>query len=645
MSSKEEDEAKEVAYWEEKFSACKAARNAYERQWYMNFAFYKGKQYVIWRGTDSNQHLYEPAPPRNRVRLVSNKCKPIVRRELTKLTREEPHFYVVPNTTEPSDVAAARAGESIADYSLRVGQYNSARRRATFWSLICGTAYVKTTCTEKNGPVEYHPVTAFHLFVPNLQEEDIENQPFVIDARARDPEEIFKAYGIEVKADTKSNGSTLEQQFLTALGIQGIAKNNLVYVKEIWVKPCIKYPKGALLVMCDGKIAYRYDGEEKKPEPEGEGPTLSFTEDQEEVAVKSDYPYDHGQYPYEKIDHIPTGGYYGDSVLVDIIPLQKEYNKARSQIIESRNRTSKPQITYDQGSLDPSKITSEAGLLIPIKPGFSHPKPLDYKGIEPWALQDQDRILSDMDDNTAQTTVSKGKPPPGIEAASAIAYLQEENDSILYHTVASIEAATEKAGKQTLSLVQQMWDEEKIVDVVSKNSTQDAKLFKAKDLKDNMDLRIEAGSMAPKSRAAKQAFITSLMKDGIIPPEKGLRYLELNETSRLYEELQVDARQAQRENIKMCLNEYPLEEQVSPEGQKYYEGGFPVNEFDDDLTHIYEHGLFMKSEQYELLEDDKKMVHLMHYSTHRGRYQAGLMAQNQQQVQPQNQGVEQNVSA
>jgi len=153
----ESPEASEIAYWENKFKECESARKMFEQQWYMQLAFYGGRQYVIWRDSGISAHLYEPAPPRNRVRLVSNKCKPIIRRELTKLTREEPHFYVVPNTTEPTDVSAARAGETIADYCLRFGKYNAARRRATFWALICGSGFIKTTCVRQTDQLSMNP--------------------------------------------------------------------------------------------------------------------------------------------------------------------------------------------------------------------------------------------------------------------------------------------------------------------------------------------------------------------------------------------------------------------------------------------------------------------------------------------------------
>lgn len=613
--------SKEVMDWENKLKACLSARQPFEEQWYYNLAFYFGRQYAIWeKGTTANR-LVEPPAPRNRVRLISNKIKPVIRRELAKLNKEEAQFYVVPNTTEPTDIAAARAAESIADYCLYTGKYNVARRSATFWASLCGTSYIKTSCAGVDLPIEYGAVTPFHLAIPNIQEEYLENQPYVIHHRAVDPEVVYKYYDVEVRPDAEVIGATLEQRFFNAMGIKTNNmenEKNLVHLKEIWMKPCRNYPKGGLIVIAGGKVIYGYESEPTQDDPLNPRPV-----------TPTEPPYEHGLYPFDKIDHIPTGRFYGDSVIVDLIPLQKEYNRTRSQVVEVKNRTAKPPMVYQKGSFDPTKVTSEPGQMIPIQPGFDFPQYMKQPEMPSYVLQEFDRITRDMDDISNQFEVAKGRTPPGVEAASAIAYLQEENDDVLNPTTFSIETATESVGKKTLSLVQQFWSPNKLVKVVSKNSAQEVALFKVADMKDNTDIRVEAGSMAPRSRAAKQAFITELMKMGVIDNQTGLRYLQMNETNRLYEETQVDSRHAQRENIKMSGE---LVTRPDPMSGEEIPVGFPTNDFDNDAIHEYEHGLYMKSQEFELLPDENKAQLLNHYMLHKGK----LLAQQLQQpgIQP-----------
>ena len=594
----------EVTYWNAEFEKCKSAREPFERQWYTNFAMYNGRQYATWAPMNSpnlsNQRLVDPPAPRYRVRLVSNKIRPIIRTEVTKLTKEEPRFFAVPATTEPSDIAAAKISENVLEYVLDSANFNKARRKATFWMTICGSSFIKTYVVDDS--LEQLPcnivlddITPYHIFVPNLQEQEIERQEYVMQCRAISAERVFEQYGVEVKSKD-SGGVNIDQRFLNALGIKSTQETNLLYMKEIWIKPCKRYPRGGMLVIVGDEVIYHSP---KTPDPAIEYPQPT----EEDIMIpivqwsETEYPYAHKMFPYVKIDHIPSGSFYGTSVIDDLIPLQRLYNKDRSQIVESQNRAGKPQMVYTKGSLDANKVTSEPGLMIPLNPGFERPNYMTLQPLPNYVLEGLDRTLKDMDDITKQYDVANGRSLPGVTAASAISYIQEENDSVLYHTVASIEDAVVVIGQQILALVQEFWDQEKMIKVVSKNGLQETIQFKAADIKGNTDIRIESGSMAPTSRTARQAFITELMKMGILDPSKGLKYLEMSTTNTLYEEMQVDNKAAQRENYKMSQDPTPM----------------PVNPWDNNEVHKYEHGTYLKSQEFELLPPEIKQNMVNHY--------------------------------
>lgn len=565
----------EVDYWEKQFTMCDQMRKLYEEIWYMNLAFYFSKQWVVWqRSTTGNSRLVDPATPRNRVRLITNRVKPIVRDELTKLTKEEPQFYVMPNTTSPKDVAAARVGEDLAECVLRTTKFNRTRRQATFWATICGTSFIKTTCPGDNEDLDIDKVTAFHLWVSNLEDENLDTQPYAIHGRGYNKDIVEEKYKVSLTSDMSNSGATLEQKLLNALGVKNRSGSdaNMVFVKEIWIKPCGRYPNGGLIVIAGNRLVYRYGGEVESSDNE--------------------YPPGlQGEFPFDKINHTASGRFYGVSTIEDIVPLQKEYNKTRSQIIESKNRMSKPQMTYTKGAVDVTKITSEVGQYIPVNAGYDAPKPITIEPLPEYVMQEPDRIIQDMDEIAGRSDIDRGSVPTGIEAATAISYLSEKNDSKIYNTVAYISEAIEGVGRKVLSLVSQFWKMDKIIQVVSKANAYEASVFMINGLNNNFDLRIEAGSMAPKSKAAQQAFIVDLMDKGILPPDKGLRYLQMNETNRLYDELQASAKQAQRENFRMSQ-------------------GIPVtiNDYDEDPVHIYEHELIMRGEEFESYDPEIKKL-------------------------------------
>jgi hypothetical protein len=340
--------------------------------------------------------------------------------------------------------------------------------------------------------------------------------------------------------------------------------------------------------------------------------------------------------------------FYGDSIIKYLVPIQREYNRTRSIMLENRNLAGKPQWSYTAGAFDPKKFNSRPGLLLPVNMGFDPPAPLAQPPLPPNVSDDLQITLQDMDDIASQSEVSKGSVPPGVEAASAIAYLSEENDSIFHPTVQSLENAVQETGIQVLANVYDYWDETRIVRMTSRNQFMEVRQFKAQDMNPIMDFRVEASSMAPRSLAAKQAFITELMKMGAIDPTKALRYLQMSETNKLYDEMMVDVRQAQRENVFMSKGQ-PLYK-VDPQGQPQIDQmGMPqpayrmaiqsdpstgediidpqtgqpkqyqvtTNPFDAHDVHIEEHQNYQKSQEYELLSPEIQQIIQDHVDEHK----------------------------
>jgi hypothetical protein len=173
--------------------------------------------------------------------------------------------------------------------------------------------------------------------------------------------------------------------------------------------------------------------------------------------------------------------------------------------------------------------------------------------------------------------------------------------------------------------------------------------------------------MAPRSRAAKQAFILELIDKQLIPPMEGLKYLEMSETARLYDELSVDTRQADRENFKMKnvqpqtqvptnglqtpVGQIPGQDPNMPQQPMPVQSPVQVNEFDNHQAHVYCHTKFMKSQQYEQLDPTIQQLFMDHYKTHLvmlgQQYQDAGTAGNQQSggntAQPSSNGQQQPV--
>jgi hypothetical protein len=644
------DTDKKIASWvKDKYEKCKSDTTGIRNQWYINLAFYKGDQYVqMIRGKLINT----PEIP-NRVRLKINKIRPIMRTQVSRMTSQKPSATVIPSSSEDEDVLAAEAGESVWEHISESEEYQKHLINAAWWASNTGIGYIKQEWDKSfhdedanngegaMGKIKYSSPTPFHIHVPNLLERDIEDQPFVIHAFTMTLEEVNNQFGDKIpeghQPTVVGTNEIMETQYLNLKGSDSNAQPDSCLVLECWVKPGASslFPKGGMAIIVDDCLVWKtMDG----------------------------LPYKHKQYPFSKIDDVLSGGYYSTSVIEDLIPLQKEFNRNRSQSVEVRNILAKPGFFIQEGAVDLAKWKSTAGQLIPVKPGFQNPQPIQYQGLPPTHNQDLDNIKMDMEDISGQHQVSKGSAPSGVTAGTAISFLQEQDQSFMAPTYTSIELATQKTARQSLILAVQYWDEPRLVKATGIDQIISARFLARADLKNGTDIRMEAGSSLPVSKAARNAFFMDLINRGIIPGDKGLELLNLPNMRSYYAIIKVDENQATRENIRLRQTDPAeitgaREEANAMKGQQLVQMGFvdemgqpdemsarqdpvvaqlldkldkpmlPVNDWDNHEIHIYIHQRFMKSQAFENMDEAIQDEFIRHVEEHKSVQQSQQLTQ------------------
>jgi hypothetical protein len=208
-----------------------------------------------------------------------------------------------------------------------------------------------------------------------------------------------------------------------------------------------------------------------------------------------------------------------------------------------------------------------------------------------------------MDELASQQTQDGKQLPPGVTAATAIAYLQEDESSLVMDTIRDKEKGWQKVIQHCLSYVGQYWDAEHMVKTVGANENFEAFNFSQSDLNGQTDWRVVPGSATPRSYPAQQAQIMELLKMGVVPAPMALNSLDLGDTDRLYEEMQVDVREADLENAKMA--------QMVPQ---------PVGNYQEHLQHIMRHDFYRKgqeatqnNEQMDMLFNNHTFIHIIYY--------------------------------
>lgn len=686
-----EEKKKEWASWANTaYVTCRNARIPFERQWYLNLAFESGRQYISPIEIPGvGFRLTSPKSPPWRVRLVINKVRGAVRRETAKLTMNKPIPTVVPSTNEDEDYTAAQVGESLIKAAFMYSQFQKEYRSWVWWGTVCGTSYLKQywdggakdwdamrlperpmvtdpnsgqqipvpddvvsripklksyleTPLPSKGKIKVERVTPFHLYVPDLLNEDINNQPYVIHVMIKSPEWVRANFGFEPAVDCRASSTIMNSATIIARGSEDHLDS--VMVKEVWIKPNghKDFPEGGLLTIINDRC----------------------------VQVSEKWPLPFAEYPFYPFNSIPTGGFYGDSPVTSLIPLQKEVNRTRSQAIEIKNTMGRPKLIYPQGSLNPKKISSEPGQSIAYIPGFEKPTVLPGVEVPSSFWNEIDQLSQEFDDISGQHEVSRGGVPNSqVTSGTAISFLSEQDDTMIAYAVASIESAIELLGKHYLYYAGTYWDDDRVIKVTGKDDAFEAIHWKKGVLKGNTDVRIQSGSALPQSKAAKIAIITEWMQNGFISPEVGLEFLEMGNSDRLINEFLVDKKQAQRENLKMAetpaaILKIMLEPAPSPDGQLPFEVAdpndpsgmkknwmngdgtpfvprppVPVNSWDNHEAHIRWHNQFRKGQEFEALADENKQAFELHVQLHQIALMGGGVNAQGMGVMPNQQGA------
>lgn len=670
------------------YNRSRGARYQFEQQWYKNLDMAQGRQFTYW--DDTKKQMVASTPQDFEPRLPVNVIEPVMRTELAKTGSSHPTVSVSPASNDDADIMAAQAAEKVWAWYYDVSDFQSTVfNPANYWRAHTGMGFIKTfvdfTCEDPaameaatrannaeqetidgaaansmipfaapkpvvkpiTGKITSEPVSPFNIYVGDLLQPNLQKQPYIIHAYTMPIDQAKLAYKDYLPDDWAPARSSAAQLLdATHIGIRGgnDQLKDQVLVLEAYVKrgTTDKLPHGGMAVLVGDQLV---------------------------TMTKDGLPYDHGMYPFAALTGIETGQFYRKSVIQSLTPLQDEMNRIFAQLIKYKNMVVRPQMMYDEGSVDPSRIVSKAGLWIPIRLGMKRPEAVQLPAL-PQAVPDLiNRLREIIDDISGQHQVSRAQAPGADTAASALSILQETDDNFLAPTFDSIELCLKHTGKFVLSNAQQFWDEPRYVKVTGEDSSVDAEILYGADLKDGTDVRVDTGSGLPMSKSARIAVVTDWMAKGFISPELGMKALEMGMLGKVYNLLRVDEDQAIRENLKM-RNLDPAELQ---QGQMQYEqeqaaatpdpaaimqaGGnpfgaiddpaiglqadpaqaaamqpepfraFPINSYDNDAVHIEVHEREMKSQGYEAYAPEIKAVFEQHLADHKARASEAAQAQ------------------
>ena len=599
----------------------------YERQWYLNLSFLLGQQWVRW--SNRLKKLYEPKVPEWRVRHVSNDIMPAFRKKIAKLNKNRPTLFISAGQEGPEGETEAREANKLVEFwwSSPVIQMENELNEWKQYALSCGTGFLKpyfdpTIGTErsktnddgeqinwKDGEVQLEACSPFEIIFDPPDARKWKDLRAIMHYKIRTLEYIqarYPEHGGEVVAEKETSiASSFWQKVQGMVGSGdegGMAttekSEKSAIVKELWIYPCARFPKGQKIVVANKILLEKMD--------------LPY------VWLGTEEPFV-GLVPLYDIK-IP-GRIWGRSNIEDEIPIQQAKNELISHVRESERLCSKPKFLKPTGC-GVDNITSEPGENVEwdptttqgAKPEWMVPPPIPN-----YVINGLGEIYQrDFMNISSQHEISRGSVPPGVSSGVAINYLQEQDDTVIGDVVRQYERALEIVGNMMLSIATQNYLENRKLQIVGKNGGVSSFEYKVakKDEQGNVIEKgtipnearvvVEAGSSLPRTQAAKQAFILDLYKIGILGPKgdkatnkRAIKLLEMGNIGEMYEEEAADRSQAEVEN----------------EGMKNGQT-FQVYPYQDQEVHLQTHETFMKSPEYMELPENMRNLFEQHRITH-----------------------------
>src|SRR5690348_9673808 len=123
--------------WEELLHRAKVARLPFDRECWLNAAFYLGEQYVEWGDQLNAIRRIDPGPFKHPQKPVANKIQHFVLDEQAAVLQNRPNVDVLPASADPSDISLAKVSLAYLNWLAdeAVADFNGQLAIATLWAL------------------------------------------------------------------------------------------------------------------------------------------------------------------------------------------------------------------------------------------------------------------------------------------------------------------------------------------------------------------------------------------------------------------------------------------------------------------------------------------------------------------------------
>lgn len=554
------------------FEVAKRGRLPYDRETWLNLAFYLGEQYVEWADSVSTIRRIPRQPEmRNSPRPVANKIMHFVNQEHSMVLQTKPTVDVLPASDDPMDISHATVAKAYLSWLAEptVSDFDTELASAVMWALASTEGYLKWVWNPRLRRGDIMAVSPLDVYIDPYVKK-FKDARYIIHSQFMDVEQVYDIYNKDVKPSDVDRADPVKVALMREMGMAPVLQGCVV--NELWMKPNRRHPEGMFVVWTN----------------------------RDRLVETCPFPYEHNRLPFTQVGSIPRpGSAHFTSAVSFLRAPQMELNKFHAQMILVRESFANPkwfipsELELETDPDDsPNQIlrgNTQNGMLKPI---IIQPTMMPPNDAGAW-------ISTEMMNVVGLHEVSQAQVPGRVEAAQAISLLKESDDGRLAGLLQTIKVAISEGYYQQLMLAKQFMSAEEIVQTYSREGLPEARRFSKEQIHPAMKVRVTMGTGLATSRAARTDQLMLMWGNGIIQDRELMAELLEMPVSSVSPSNAFDMRLARNENMTMA--------DATP---------ITPNSWDNHDIHRREHNNYRKTQEYMELPTATKTMFEYHVQTH-----------------------------
>jgi hypothetical protein len=270
-----------------------------------------------------------------------------------------------------------------------------------------------------------------------------------------------------------------------------------------------------------------YTGYEMPSKAHPDGRSFTWTENKK-LGSEDKLPYDLRGRPHHGIVffryHMVPGRFWGKGIVEDLVGPQRQRNRARSQMIEMKDRNL-GRVYARKGTITPSnEPVGKIMELVEIPMHADFPQETSGTPLGPWIENEAHMNDRDMDQISGIGEVTQGQTPSNVQAYSAMALLAEQDERRIGPVLKDIRQNVGDLVLLTLNLIRMYWPSGKRLAVSGPDGTMEEFIYSRAALPDEFYMDVSKNAPLPTSPAAESQKIFDIFNAAIsagqpLPPE------------------------------------------------------------------------------------------------------------------------------